>query len=134
MWECRGKHPQAQFSVRSGTFIEDSRIGLGQWLTTLWLIAERDQKISSYEVARRVGITQKSAWLRMMKRIRRAIDLSRVYLAKDFVAAPSRTNSGTKYLFAGADAELRGAVIRRLEVYRAAGNSSAVSPAARDIG
>jgi len=53
--------------------MEDSRIGLGQWLTALWLMAERDLKISSYEVAHRVGITQKSAWL-MMKRIRRAMD------------------------------------------------------------
>jgi hypothetical protein len=75
MWECRRKHPQAQFSVRSGTFMEDSRIGLGQWLTALWLMAERDLKISSYEVAHKVGITQKSAWL-MMKRVRRAMDLA----------------------------------------------------------
>lgn len=55
--------------------MEDSRIGLGQWLMALWLMAERDLKISSYEVAHKVGITQKSAWL-MMKRIRRAMDLS----------------------------------------------------------
>jgi hypothetical protein len=75
MWQCKGKHPQAQFSVRAGTFLEDSRIGLCQWLLALWLIAERDLKISSYEVARRIGITQKSAWL-MMKRIRRVMDLS----------------------------------------------------------
>ncbi len=55
--------------------MEDSRIGLGQWLMALWLMAERDLKISSYEVAHRIGITQKSAWL-MMKRVRRAMDLS----------------------------------------------------------
>jgi hypothetical protein len=79
LWECRSKHPQAQFSVRSGTLMEDSRIGLGQWLTALWLIADRNLAISSYEVARRVGITQKSAWL-MMKRIRKALDLSGVSL------------------------------------------------------
>jgi hypothetical protein len=91
MWECRRKHPQAQFSVRSGTLMEDSRIALGQWLTALWLIAERDLKISSYEVAREIGITQKSAWL-MMKRIRSAIDLSGISL-KDFGGASSRTNS-----------------------------------------
>ena len=55
--------------------MEDSRIGLGQWLLALWLMAERDLKISSYEVAQKVGITQKSAWL-MMKRVRRAMALS----------------------------------------------------------
>ena len=72
--------------------MEDSRIGLGQWLTALWLIAERDLKISSYEVARKIGITQKSAWL-MMKRIRRAIELSGISLEDSAGAAP-RTNSG----------------------------------------
>jgi hypothetical protein len=61
--------------VRSGTFLEDSHIGLGQWLTALWLVAERNLEISSYEIARRIGITQKSAWL-MMKRIRKALALS----------------------------------------------------------
>jgi hypothetical protein len=71
--------------------MEDSRLGLGQWLTALWLIAERDLKISSYEVARKIGITQKSAWL-MMKRIRRAIELSGISL-EDLVAAAPRTNS-----------------------------------------
>jgi Transposase zinc-ribbon domain len=75
MWECRNRHPQAQFSVRSGTFMEDSRISLGQWLTALWLIAERNRGVSSYEVARRIGVTQKSAWL-MMKRIGKAFELS----------------------------------------------------------
>jgi hypothetical protein len=75
MWECRARHPQAQFSVRSGTFMEDSRISPGQWLMALWLIAERNRAISSYEVARRIGITQKSAWL-MMKRIGKTLELS----------------------------------------------------------
>ncbi len=75
MWECRGGHPHAQFSVRSGTFLEDSHIGLGRWLMALWLVAERDAEISSYEIARRLGITQKSAWL-MMRRIRRTMDLA----------------------------------------------------------
>jgi Transposase zinc-ribbon domain len=75
MWECRTRHPQAQFSVRSGTFMEDSRISPGQWLMALWLIAERNRAISSYEVARRIGITQKSAWL-MMKRIGKTLELS----------------------------------------------------------
>jgi hypothetical protein len=84
MWECRGKHPQAQFSVRSGTLMEDSRIGLSQWLTALWLIAERGLTISSYEMARRIGITQKSAWL-LIKRIRRTMEVAGIP-----VEAPSR--------------------------------------------
>src|ERR1700733_4034428 len=42
MWECRGKHAHAQFSVRSGTFMEDSRLALEKWLMALWLMAERN--------------------------------------------------------------------------------------------
>jgi hypothetical protein len=72
--------------------MEDSRIGLGQWLTALWLMAERDLKISSYEIARHVGITQKSAWL-MMKRIRRAMDLSGTSL-EDFVGIRGGSHAG----------------------------------------
>jgi hypothetical protein len=75
MWECRNRHHQAQFSVRSGTFMQDSRISLGQWLTALWLIAASNHAISSYEIARRIGITQKSAWL-MIKRIDKVLGLS----------------------------------------------------------
>lgn len=75
IWECRARHAHAQFSVRSGTFLEDSRVSLCQWLTALWLMAEHNRGISSYEVARRIGVTQKSAWL-MMKRVRRALDVS----------------------------------------------------------
>jgi hypothetical protein len=75
LWECRNRHPQAQFSIRSGTFMEDSRISLCQWRTALWVIAERHRAVSSYEVARRIGITQKSAWL-MLKRIGKAVELS----------------------------------------------------------
>jgi transposase-like protein len=81
MWECKRGHPKSQFNVRSGTFLEHSHIGLGQWLTVLWLIAERNARISSYEMARRVGITQKSAWL-MIRRIRRAMDVAGILPAE----------------------------------------------------
>ncbi len=81
MWECRNRHPQAQFSVRSGTFMEDSHVSLCQWLMALWLIAERGMRISSYEIARRIGITQKSAWL-MMKRIRRTMEFADIRAEK----------------------------------------------------
>ncbi len=57
--------------------MEDSRISLGQWLLALWLVCDYNFAISSYEVARRIGITQKSAWL-MLKRIRKALDLTYV--------------------------------------------------------
>jgi hypothetical protein len=67
VWECRTQHPKSQFSVRAGTIFEHSHISLGLWLTAIWMLANRVRP-SSHEVARRLGITQKSAWS-MLRRI-----------------------------------------------------------------
>jgi len=61
-YKCYGKHPKAQFSLKVGTIFEDSPIGLDKWLCALWLIVNCKNGISSCEVARDLGITQKSAW------------------------------------------------------------------------
>lgn len=71
-WECKGKHPRRQFSVKNGTIFEDSPIGLDKWLVAMWLIVNCKNGISSYEIARALGITQKSAWF-MDHRIRLAL-------------------------------------------------------------
>src|SRR6202167_109670 len=63
VWKCYGKHDHAKFSLKTGTVMEDSPIGLDKWLTALWLIVNCKNGISSCEVARDLGITQKSAWL-----------------------------------------------------------------------
>jgi hypothetical protein len=70
LWECKSRHPKSQFSIRAGTIFEDSHIPLGLWLTAIWMAANAP-KPSSHEVARRLGITQKSAWS-MLRRIRLA--------------------------------------------------------------
>lgn len=62
MWECKEKHPRRQFSVKVGTIMEDSALGLDIWFAALWSIANDKNGISSYEFARMTGITQKSAW------------------------------------------------------------------------
>ena len=69
-WQCRdcGK----QFSVKVGTIFEDSAIGLDKWLTAMWLLANCKNGISSYELARDIGVTQKSAWF-MLHRLREAM-------------------------------------------------------------
>lgn len=71
-FKCYGKHPRAQFSLKVGTIFEDSPIGLGKWLPAVWLLVNCKNGISSYEVARDLGVTQKSAWF-MMHRIRLAL-------------------------------------------------------------
>lgn len=71
-WKCYSKHPKAQFSVKVGTIFEDSPLGLDKWMMAIWLIANCKNGISSCEVARDLGITQKSAW-HMLQRIRLAM-------------------------------------------------------------
>src|SRR5256714_5024179 len=72
VWKCYGKHDHAKFSLKTGTIMEESPIGIDKWLTALWLIVNCKNGISSCEVARDLGITQKSAWF-LNHRIRRAV-------------------------------------------------------------
>src|SRR5271163_224960 len=61
-WECKGKHPRKQFSAKVGTIFEDSPIGLDKWLAATWMLSGCKNGISSYEIARDLGVTQKTAW------------------------------------------------------------------------
>jgi transposase-like protein len=70
LWKC--KACKKQFSVKVGTIFEDSALGLDKWLAAIWLIANAKNGISSYEIHRSIGITQKSAW-HMLHRIRLAM-------------------------------------------------------------
>jgi transposase-like protein len=71
-WQCSSKHPKRQFSVKVGTIFEDSPIGLDKWLPAVWLLVNCKNGISSYEVARDLDVTQKTAWF-MLQRIRLAM-------------------------------------------------------------
>lgn len=55
-----------------GTIFEDSAVGLDKWLCAIWMIANCKNGVSSYEVARSLGVTQKTAWF-MLHRIRFAM-------------------------------------------------------------
>ena len=72
IWECRTNHLRRQFSVKVGTIFEDSPLGLDKWLVAIWMISNCKNGVSSYEVHRALGITQKSAWF-MLHRIRTAM-------------------------------------------------------------
>jgi len=72
IWKCRKPECRKQFSAKVGTIFEDSAIPLNKWLAGTWLIANCKNGISSYEIARDLGITQKSAWF-MLQRIRKAM-------------------------------------------------------------
>jgi transposase-like protein len=72
LWKCRGKHSRQKFSVKVGTIFEDSPITLDKWLAAIWMIANDKNGISSYEIHREIGVTQKTAWF-MLHRIRLAM-------------------------------------------------------------
>jgi len=73
LWECKEKHPKRQFSAKVGTIFEDSALPLDKWFVAIWAIANCKNGISSYELARSIGVTQKTAW-HMLHRIRLAMD------------------------------------------------------------
>lgn len=72
VYRCYGNHPKQKFSLKVGTIFEDSPLPLSKWLPAAWLISNCKNGISSYEVARALGITQKSAW-HMLHRLREAM-------------------------------------------------------------
>jgi transposase-like protein len=71
-FECSHKHDRRQFTVKTGTIMEDSPLTLDKWAVAFWLEVNAKNSISSYELHRALGITQKSAWF-MLHRIRLAV-------------------------------------------------------------
>jgi len=68
-WQCSSHHPLRQFSIKTGTIFEDSPIGLDKWLAAMWLITNAKNGISSWEIHRSLGVSQKTAWF-LLHRIR----------------------------------------------------------------
>ena len=71
VWKCKNVHPKQKFSAKVGTIFEDSPIGLDKWLPAIWLAVNCKNGVSSYELHRALGVTQKTAWF-MLHRIRLA--------------------------------------------------------------
>ena len=73
LWVCKDCTGHNQFSVKVGSIFEDSPIKMGKWLTAIWLILNAENGLSSYELHRSIGVTQKSAWF-MLHRLRTAVE------------------------------------------------------------
>ncbi len=71
-WQCKSQHKKRQFSVKVGTIFEGSPIGLDKWLCAVWMVTNCKNGVSSYEIHRALGVTQKTAWF-MLQRIRLAM-------------------------------------------------------------
>ncbi len=69
---CKGNHPKQKFSLKVGTVFEDSPIALEKWLPAVWLLVNDKNGISSWELHRALGVTQKTAWF-MLHRVRAAL-------------------------------------------------------------
>jgi transposase-like protein len=69
-WKCMACHKQ--FSAKVGTIFEDSALGYDKWFPAMWMIVNAKNGISSYEIHRALGVTQKTAWF-MLQRIRLAM-------------------------------------------------------------
>jgi transposase-like protein len=77
LYKCYNKHEKAKFSLKVGTIFEDSAIGLDKWLMAMWMIANCKNGVSSYEIHRALGITQKSSWF-VLHRIRTAMQVGSI--------------------------------------------------------
>src|ERR1017187_10496946 len=71
-WQCKSAHAKRQFTAKVGTIFEDSALGLEKWLPAVWIITTAKNGVSSCEIARSLGVTQKTAWF-MLHRIRKAM-------------------------------------------------------------
>ncbi len=72
VWKCYAKHERPTFTLKTGTIFEDSPIPLEKWLCAAWLLISCKNGISSYELHRGLGVTQKTAWF-MLHRVRLAM-------------------------------------------------------------
>jgi transposase-like protein len=73
-WQCASHHERRQFTLKTGTIFEDSPVGLDKWLAVMWMVVNCKNGISSYEIHRAIGVTQKSAWF-MSHRVRLALGM-----------------------------------------------------------
>jgi transposase-like protein len=71
VWKCYIPHPKPRFTLKTGTIFEDSPIPLEKWLPAAWMLVNCKNGISSWELHRALGVTQKTAWF-MLQRIRLA--------------------------------------------------------------
>ena len=72
IFKCYAKHPKQKVSLKVGTIFEDSPIGLDKWLPVMWLVVNSKNGVSSWEIHRAMGVTQKTAWF-MLQRARLAM-------------------------------------------------------------
>src|SRR6266853_3080882 len=119
IWNC--KNCRKQFTVKVGTIFEDSPLGLDKWLPATWLIVNAKNGVSSCELARSLGVMQKTAWF-MLHRIRLAMQdgsiekfSGRVEADETYIGAKARNMHKDKRLQKGTGTLSKTAVLGLLE-------------------
>ncbi len=128
-WQCKGC--KKQFSTKLGTIFEDSPLGMDKWLPAVWLIANAKNGISSHELGRSLGVTQKSAW-HMLHRIRLAMQSGslnkflkgRVEADETFIGGKARNMHPGKRKLKGTGTVGKAVVMGLLERHETKGQSS----------
>jgi len=130
LWQCKAHHPKRQFSVKVGTIFEDSPIGLDKWFAVIWMLANDKNGISSYEVGRAVGVTQKTAWF-MLDRIRLAMQtgtfeklLGHVEVDETYIGGKAQFQHESKRKHIGTGGVGKAAVMGLLERHGPDGHST----------
>jgi len=67
VWKCYAGHSLPRFSLKTGTIFEDSPLGLEKWLPVMWMLVNCKNGVSSWEIHRAVGVTQKTAWFMLQR-------------------------------------------------------------------
>jgi transposase-like protein len=81
LWTCSACKTKKQFTIKVGTILEDSPISYGKWICAFWLIANAKNGVSSYEIGRSLGVTQRTGWF-MLQRIRLAMQAGSILKTK----------------------------------------------------
>lgn len=99
LWNCKNPDCRKQFTAKVGTIFEDSPLGLDKWLPAVWMIVNAKNGVSSCELARSLGVTQKTAW-HMGHRIRTAMHKGIFNLAGEVEADESWIGSKARFVHA----------------------------------
>ncbi len=82
--EYRCKNTGKNFTVRTDTMFEKTKISLRKWFVAIWQVTNHKTGISSHQLARDIDVTQKTAWF-MLQKIRRQMYLANESILEDKV-------------------------------------------------
>jgi transposase-like protein len=110
LWLCRGC--ERQFTIKVNTIFEDSPVALDKWMVALWMLVNCKNGVSSMEIHRSIGVTQKTAWF-MLQRLRTALN-KRTFDSTSKLGGPDSELEADETFIGGTTANMQKS--RRLKV------------------